>query len=50
MLAFGDIRPKPGAYYRQEHLFSTSTAMKSRSAHYAGVHIMRDFTARVANA
>ena len=34
MQAFGNFRPKPGAYYTQELIFSPSTAMKSCSAYY----------------
>ena len=30
MQAFGNLRPKPDAYYTREVLFSPSTAMKSR--------------------
>jgi len=39
MQASGDIHLKPSAYYKQEILFSPSTAMKSQHAYYT-----RDFT------
>jgi len=42
MQVFGNVRPKPGAYYTRELLFSPSTAMKSRPTYYTRVRIIRE--------